>query len=42
MNNDKLKSSEIKNLKKLENYINIIPIICFGDFYSKEEILTIK
>lgn len=33
---------EAANLKRLEGYINIIPIICHGDYYSREEVTMIK
>jgi septin family protein len=33
---------EAANLKRLAGFVNIIPVICHGDYYSKEEVMAIK
>lgn len=42
MTDEQLTELETKNLKKLHNFVNIIPILCFGDYYKKKEIKKIK
>ncbi|KRX06260.1 P-loop containing nucleoside triphosphate hydrolase [Pseudocohnilembus persalinus] len=38
----RIKQTDIKMMKKLQKYVNIIPILAKGDSYNQEEIIEIK
>lgn len=37
-----INATEAANLKRLEGFVSLIPVICHGDYYSREEVALIK